>query len=82
MSDLLDMGYINSLPQPFLLRMFGDKRLDIWWPVYDIDVETGLLRIDVCGKLQAIHMGDVDVFRDANGKDHDADDFYSDAERG
>ena len=77
--DLLDMAYINSLPQPFFVRQFGDK--DFSWPVYDIEVETGLYRIDVCGKLQACHIGDAAQFRDANGVVHDSADFYLDADR-
>jgi hypothetical protein len=40
MSDVLRMDYINSLPQPFLVRFCGDK--DWWWPVnVSIGVELG-----------------------------------------
>lgn len=49
MIDVLRMDHINSLPQPFLVRFCGDK--DWWWPVHDFEVGTGLMRIDVCGKL-------------------------------
>ena len=28
------------------------------WPVYDFEIETGLLRIDVMGKLEVWHMSD------------------------
>jgi Lar family restriction alleviation protein len=76
--DKLDMAYINSLPQPFCLRQVGDKE---WWPVHDIEVETGLVRIDVCGRLQVLHVGDAAQFRDGSGKLHDAEDFYTDSER-
>lgn len=79
-TDLLDMAYINSLPQPFFVRQAGDS-WDWAWPVYDIDVQTGLYRIDVCGRLQACHIGDAAEFRDANGVIHDSADFYTDAER-
>lgn len=72
MSDILNMGYINSLPQPFFARLCGGNS----WPVHDIDVETGLLRIDVVGLLQAVHIGDVLFFRDACGAEHDPDSFY------
>lgn len=81
MADLLDMDYINSLPQPFLAQQYGDHGDDWLWPVHDIEVQTGLVRIDVCGKLDTKHIGDFKIFRDANGKNHDADDFYADAER-
>jgi len=73
MSDLLRMEYINSLPQPFIARFCGGDR----WPVYDIDVETGLMRIDVVGKLQVKHFSDVVELHDADGTIHDADDFYN-----
>ena len=76
--DKLDMEYINNLPQPFLLQLWGG---DIWWPVHDIEVQTGLLRIDVCGLLQVSHIREVKVFRDDSGKDHDPDDFYVGADR-
>ena len=72
--DKLNMDHINSLPQPFIVRFCGGDE----WPVYDIDVETGLLRIDVCGKLQVKHIGEATVFRDMDGVEHDAETFYSD----
>lgn len=74
MSDLLNMELINSLPQPFMVRLAGDK--DFSWPLYDIDVETGLLRLDVCGKLDRHSIGEVAAFRDADGQEHDPDSFY------
>lgn len=75
-SDLLKMEYINSLPQPFIARFFGGSE----WPVYDIDVETGLLRIDVVGLLEVKHIGDVKSFRDAEGTEHDSASFYNEDE--
>lgn len=68
------MDYINSLPQPFIGRFIGGDE----WPIYDIDVQTGLLRIDVCGKLQAKDIADVRFFRDDDGVEHDSETFYSD----
>jgi hypothetical protein len=58
--------------------LFGDK--DQAWPVETIDVETGLMRIDVCGKLQRLHIGGVGEFVDADGKLHDPETLYSDYE--
>ena len=72
MSDKLNMEYINSLPQPFTARLYGGDE----WELYDIDVETGLLRIDVCGKAQVMHISDVNLFRDMDGIEHDSDTFY------
>jgi hypothetical protein len=74
-NDLLRGEYINSLPQPFLIRLGGDK---IRWPLEYIDIETGCLKFDVCGKLQRGHIGDVIEFIDSDGKSHEPDSFYSD----
>lgn len=71
-ADLLRMDYINSLPQPLIAHFYGGSE----WPLYDIDVQTGMLRIDVVGKLDVKHIGDVRSFTDADGRQHDADDFY------
>ena len=72
MTDKLDMSAINALPAPFYARFCGG---DVW-PVYDIDVQTGLMRIDVCGLLQVKHFADVTEIRDADGDTHDSDDFW------
>jgi len=77
MGDLLRMDYINSLPQPFMVEFVGDKP-EYSWEVYDIDVETGLLRINVMGKLDVKDIADVRRFIDMNGGSHDPETFYSD----
>lgn len=74
MNDLLRMDYINSLPQPFMVKLCGGDE----WPVYDIDVGTGLFRIDVVGKLQICDIGEALEFIDMDGVRHDSDSFYSD----
>ena len=74
-TDLLNIERINSLPQPLFIRLCGDRVL---WPLDHIDVETGLLKFDVCGLLQRGHIGEVVEFVDADGKHHDPDTFYSD----
>lgn len=74
--DLLNMGYINSLPQPFMARLLGGD----WWEVESIDVETGLTRILVCGLLQVVHFGDITAFRDMDGTEHYPESFYLDAQ--
>lgn len=71
MSDLLDMEKINSTPQPLWVEQHGQ-----WWPVHDIDVQTGMMRIDACGILDVIHFGGVMRVRDDSGHIHDADEFY------
>jgi len=76
MSDVLRMDYINSLPQPFLAKLLGGSEYE----VIDIDVQTGLLRINVSGMMQVIEMPDVKSFKDMSGKEHDPDTFYTDFE--
>ena len=74
MEDLLRMDHINSLPQPFIARLWGDDE----WPVEFICVETGCMRIDVVGKGQNMHIGDVKCFIDVDGEEHDTETFYTD----
>ena len=76
MTDILDRDRINSLPQPFTAHFYGGSA----WPLIDIDVQTGLLRIDVVGLPEIKHISDVDTFIDADGESHDADSFYADFE--
>ena len=45
-------------------------------PLYEICVETGLMRIDVCGKLDNLHIGDVAQFKDDAGNIYNSDEFY------
>jgi hypothetical protein len=78
MADLLDFDWINSLGQLYTSQYSGTGT---WWPVYDIEVQTGLLRIDVCGKLQIMHIDDVMKFKDDGGTEYSCDDFYCDGER-
>jgi len=72
MSDILKMDYINSLPQPFIARFIGGSE----YPIYDIDVETGLMRVDVMGKLDVTHISEVNYFLDMDGVKHDPETFY------
>ena len=76
MADRLRIDFINSLPQPFMVIFYGGDD----WPLYDIDVETGCMRIDVCGKLQVKHIRDVRKFIDADGVSHSPESFYIDDE--
>lgn len=79
-NDLLDMDWINGLPQPFLAGYWlSGKRY--WWPVNDFEVQTGLYRIDVCGLLQVCRIGDHFTFMDGNGVEHDYNDFFIDSDR-
>ena len=73
--DKLNLDKINSLPQPWLIAHFfgGDT-----WPVESIDVQTGLMRIDVCGKLDLKHFAEVKILEDGDGIMHDSEIFWSD----
>lgn len=73
--DRLRMDHINSLPQPFLARFCGDRD---WWPVADFEVQTGLMRIDVVGKLQVMRFSEVMEIQDGNSVFHDPETFYTD----
>lgn len=74
MADKLRIEYINSLPQPFLVRFCGDKS---WWPVNDFEVETALMRIDVCGLLQVKRLAEVMEIKDGDHTLHDPDTFWN-----
>ncbi len=78
MGDVLRMDHINSLPQPFIVRFYGDK--DCWWPVNDFEVGTGLMRIDVCGKLEVKRFSEVAEILDGDSQPHDPDTFYNEDE--
>lgn len=75
MTDKLRMDFINSLPQPILVRLCGDT---VWWPVNDFEVETALLRIDVVGVLEVKSMGEVVEIKDGDHVAHAVESFYSD----
>lgn len=79
MADLLDMNRINALPLPLFVRELGS---DHWWPVHDIEVQTGLMRIDVCGLLDVTRFIMQAEIKDGNGKLHDPEDFYNEQQEG
>lgn len=76
MSDVLRMEYINSLPHPLMATFFGGDE----WPIYYVCVQTGLMKIDVCGMLDNKCFGEVKFITDADGEKHDAEVFYVDYE--
>lgn len=77
MSDLLSMERINALPHPLMIREFSH---DMWWPLIDIDVQTGLHRIDVCGMSQTNEISGCAQIMDGDGNIHSAEIFFSDYE--
>jgi hypothetical protein len=78
MADKLNKAKLDALPHPlFAMRCGLDQ-----WPIFDICVETGLVRIDVLGKLQTIDFAEILEIRDACDITHDGDDFYIEDETG
>ena len=72
-TDILRADLINAIPQPIMARfLIGDI-----WPVIDIAVDAGLLRIDVCGISQAMSFSEVTHLIGSDGISHDADDLYN-----
>ncbi len=47
----------------------------IWWPINDFELDCGLLRIDVMGKLQVKHMSDCEYIK-VDGTQYTLDDVY------
>ena len=76
MNDILRMDYINSLPPPLMAQFYDGSEYE----VYSICVETGLMKINVCGMLDNCEISDVKVFIDIDGAQHDPDSFYIDYE--
>ncbi len=75
--DKLRMEHIDSLPQPLVAHFYsGDE-----WPLHDIEVETGWLRVNICGKLVAKFIGEVSFFRDIEGIEHNVDTCYRNQEQ-
>ena len=74
MADVLSIEKINGLQHPITARFYGGDE----WMVELIDVQTGLMRIDVCGKSQRMHFDEVTQLVDVNGESHDSDYFWVD----
>jgi hypothetical protein len=70
--DMLDIKKFNLLPGPVTAKMIGGG--DYW--IETLDVQTGLMRVDVCGMIDLTEFSMVDWLVDASGEKHDPDDFY------
>ena len=71
--DKLNFDLINSL-SPLCVRLGASES---WWLLEYIDVESGALRIDVCGLRQIGDFEDVQRLLDCNGDEHDPEEFYN-----
>lgn len=56
------------------VRQWGDK--DWWWPLVFVELDTGLLKMDVVGKTQNLHLDDVAQLRINDEPPIDSDNFY------
>lgn len=74
-TDLLDMAKINALPHPLTAVFAGGDH----WEIHDIDVETGLLRILVCGLLQIKEFSELCGIVDGDFEEHDPGEFFVEA---
>lgn len=70
--DILNMKKFNSLPSPVTARMCGGGE---YW-IETLCVQTGCMHLDVCGQLDLSHISELLMFIDANGNEHNPDDFY------
>ena len=73
-NDKLNFDKINAIPSPMMATFFGGDE----WPIYDIEVQTATVRIDVCGMLQVKSFGEIKSLKDIDGYDHDPEDFWKD----
>ena len=71
--DLLDIAKINALPQPIMAVLFGGGGE---YEIETIDVQTGCMRIMVCGLVEPMHFSDAKTLIDVDGSKHDPDDFW------
>lgn len=73
MKDMLNMEMINRIGQMYI-RQYGDRH--IWWPLYEVCVQTGFMKVDVCGLLQNMHFDDIAEIKDDSGEKYDPEIFY------
>ena len=70
--DILDGLKFNSLPGPVTAKLVGGG--EFW--IEALDVQTGCMRLDVCGQTDLSCFGDVFELIDGDGEKHDPDDFW------
>ena len=73
--DILDGEKFNKLPSPVTARMCSGSE---WW-IETLDVQTGAMRLDVCGQIDLSHFSEVIELIDYNGYKHNPDDFWLEA---
>lgn len=59
------------------VQKWGDKGTEWWWPLTLVDMDTGLARIDVCGKSQNVHLDDYARLRIEGDEIVESEDFQN-----
>lgn len=72
--DILDIKKFNELPSPVTAKLIGGGE---YW-IETLCVQTGAMRIDVCGMIDHMEFIDVLELIDINGKQYNPDDFWLD----
>lgn len=73
--DMLNIKKFNSLPSPVTAQLFGG---DEHW-IESLCVQTGAMRLDVCGLIDLEDFAMVKTLVDINGVEHNPEEFYVDA---
>lgn len=72
MTDTLNEAKLQGIGSGYLV--------DEHYPIVDIDIETGLYRIDVHGMLEVRHWSTLITLKTVDGETLDPDDFYNEEE--
>ena len=70
--DILSMEKFSALPHPIVGKMMGGGE----WEIETVCILTGIMRLNVCGKIDLEDFSMVKTIVDANGDEHDPDDFW------
>ena len=58
------------------MHEWGEGGKKWWWPIVFVELDCGLIKIDVCGEIQNMDLGDCAELRIENGLIIDNDDIY------
>ena len=72
--DVIRIDEFDKLPAPVTARLLDGGE---YW-IESICVETGLMRLDICGLIQIEDFVMVETLIDANDVEHDAEEFLND----
>ena len=70
--DILYMDKIQSLPHPLTAILYDKSG---YW-IESLCVQTGCMRLDVCGQSQLSHFDEVMIIKDIDGNLHAPDVFW------